>query len=39
VDTTGAIVGGVVGARVGISAAPAIRLESREPLPDWAETL
>ena len=39
VDTTCAIVGGVVGARVGINAAPATWLELREPLPDWAETL
>ena len=39
VDTTCAITGGVVGARVGISAAPATWLSLREPLPDWAETL
>lgn len=39
VDTTCAIVGGVVGARVGIGAAPRIWLELREALPDWAEAL
>lgn len=39
VDTTCAIVGGIVGARVGISQAPEAWLELREPLPDWAETL
>jgi ADP-ribosylglycohydrolase len=39
VDTTCAIVGGVVGARVGIGAAPSTWLELREPLPSWAEEL
>ena len=39
VDTTCAIVGGIVGARVGIGAVPPRWLELREPLPDWAEQL
>ncbi|HTJ69024.1 MAG TPA: ADP-ribosylglycohydrolase family protein [Actinospica sp.] len=39
VDTTCAIVGGIVGARVGIRAAPSAWLELREPLPTWAEDL
>lgn len=35
VDTTCAIVGGVVGAATGVSAVPADWLGRREPLPDW----
>lgn len=37
VDTTCAITGGVVAARTGVDAAPALWLKLREPLPDWAE--
>ncbi len=36
VDTTCAIVGGIVGARVGIEGIPAEWLRRREPLPEWA---
>jgi ADP-ribosylglycohydrolase len=39
VDTTCAITGGIVAARTGIDAAPALWLNLREPLPDWAEQL
>jgi ADP-ribosylglycohydrolase len=39
VDTTCAITGGIVGARTGIGAVPALWLELREPLPPWAEEL
>ena len=39
VDTTCAITGGIVAARTGIGAAPALWLRLREPLPDWAEEL
>ncbi|MGY0058476.1 ADP-ribosylglycohydrolase family protein [Streptomyces sp. LZ34] len=39
VDTTCAIVGGVVGAATGVSAAPADWLERREPLPGWVAAL
>jgi ADP-ribosylglycohydrolase len=35
VDTTCAIVGGVVGARTGLSRVPAEMLAAREPLPEW----
>ncbi|MCP2323812.1 ADP-ribosylglycohydrolase [Hamadaea flava] len=36
VDTTCAIVGGIVGARTGLSGVPAELLAAREPLPEWA---
>jgi ADP-ribosylglycohydrolase len=36
VDTTGAIVGGIVAAHTGRAGIPAAWLSSREPLPDWA---
>ena len=36
VDTTCAIVGGIVGARVGIEGIPSDWLARREPLPRWA---
>ncbi|MER8186573.1 ADP-ribosylglycohydrolase family protein [Kitasatospora sp. NPDC094015] len=36
VDTTAAIVGGVVAARTGTAGIPAGWLAAREPLPDWA---
>ncbi|MFK4270847.1 ADP-ribosylglycohydrolase family protein [Streptomyces milbemycinicus] len=39
VDTTCAIVGGVVGAGTGISAVPAAWLGRREPLPAWVAAL
>ncbi|NUS88647.1 MAG: ADP-ribosylglycohydrolase family protein [Streptomyces sp.] len=39
VDTTCAIVGGVVGAGTGVSAVPAAWLGRREPLPAWAAAL
>jgi ADP-ribosylglycohydrolase len=39
VDTTCAIAGGIVAARTGIDAAPALWLNLREPLPDWAGQL
>jgi ADP-ribosylglycohydrolase len=38
VDTTGAIVGGIVGAFVGRAGIPEDWLASREPLPDWLPT-
>ena len=38
VDTTCAIVGGIVGARVGIEAIPLKWRNRREPLPDWVPT-
>lgn len=38
VDTTCAIVGGIVGARVGIEAIPLNWRNRREPLPDWIPT-
>jgi len=37
VDTTCAIVGGVVGARTGLSRVPGEMLAAREPLPDWVD--
>ena len=39
IDTTCAITGGIVAARTGTGAAPALWLRLREPLPDWAEQL
>jgi ADP-ribosylglycohydrolase len=39
VDTTCAITGGIVAARTGISAAPRIWLDLREPLPTWTDSL
>ena len=39
VDTTCAIVGGVVGAGTGVSAVPAAWLGRREPLPEWVAAL
>ncbi|GAA2792015.1 hypothetical protein GCM10010441_16590 [Kitasatospora paracochleata] len=36
VDTTAAIVGGIVSARTGTDGIPAAWLAAREPLPDWA---
>jgi ADP-ribosylglycohydrolase len=38
-DTTCAIVGGVVAARTGLHAVPADWLAACEPLPDWVHTL
>jgi ADP-ribosylglycohydrolase len=38
IDTTCAIVGGILGARLGIEGIPAEWLERCEPLPDWART-
>jgi hypothetical protein len=35
VDTNCAIVGGIVGARVGLAGIPAEWIQSREPLPNW----
>ncbi|WP_239086651.1 ADP-ribosylglycohydrolase family protein [Catellatospora methionotrophica] len=35
IDTTCAIVGGIVAARTGLAAAPATWLEACEPLPEW----
>lgn len=35
VDTTSAMVGGIVAARVGIDGIPPLWLEHREPFPDW----
>jgi ADP-ribosylglycohydrolase len=36
IDTNCAIVGGIVGARVGLAGLPSAWLRRREPLPDWA---
>jgi ADP-ribosylglycohydrolase len=37
VDTTCAIVGGVVGARTGLTGVPADMIAAREPLPEWVD--
>ena len=39
VDTTCAIVGGVVGARTGLSGVPADLIAAQEPLPEWVQRL
>lgn len=39
VDTTCAIVGGIVGCRVGLERVPATWLEAREPLPSWVASI
>jgi len=36
IDTTSAIVGGIVAAHTGVDGIPAEWLAAREPLPDWA---